>query len=164
MALQRLIFMRHAKSSWDDPLLDDHERPLNDRGRRDAPRIAEALHAKGWTPETICTSTAQRTLETAELLMRALPGPQTVIRVPDFYHASADTVLNWLCVQDEPNGTLLLLGHNPGWSSLVEVYGGGVQRMPTAACAVFARSDEGTHWWHPESWRLIDILRPKQFR
>ena len=162
MGVTHLLVMRHAKSSWDSPELDDHDRPLNARGRRDCPVMANALHARGFAPDTIWTSSAERTRETAERLMRALSGAQTVIRIPSFYHASADRVLDILAQSEEPDGKLMLLGHNPGWSHLVEALGGGVHRMPTAAVAVFKRKIEDEPIWSPMAWRLVDMLIPKE--
>ena len=162
MGVTHLLLMRHAKSSWNDPSLDDHDRPLNARGRRDCPIVANALHARGFAPDLIWASSAVRTRETAERMMRALPGAQTVVRVPEFYHASAGRVLDSLAQSDEPEGKLMLLGHNPGWSQLVELLGGGVHRMPTAAVAVFARKDADEPWWSASAWRLVDMMTPKE--
>ena len=156
--------MRHAKSSWDDPTLEDHDRPLNNRGRRDCETVASALHARGYPPSIIWASSAERTQETALRLMRALPGPQTVVNVPDFYHASPGRVLDVLAGEDEPEGRLMLLGHNPGWEGLVEVLSGEVRRMPTAAVAVLARKTPQEPYWSPSAWRLADYLTPKELR
>ena len=62
MTERRLILMRHAKSSWKQPGLTDHDRPLNGRGRQDAPAMADALVARGWLPDAVVSSTAARTL------------------------------------------------------------------------------------------------------
>ena len=64
--VRRLIVMRHAKSSWKDPNLDDHERPLNKRGRGDAPMVADAIFDRGWIPDLILVSSSKRTLQTLE--------------------------------------------------------------------------------------------------
>jgi len=70
--------MRHAKSSWADDQMSDHDRPLNDRGRRAATAMGEALTARGYAPDIIWSSDAKRTRETAMLLIRAIPGPQVI--------------------------------------------------------------------------------------
>jgi len=87
--------MRHAKSSWSDGQLTDHERPLNNRGRRAAAEIGSTLHARGYAPDIIWSSDAKRTRETAMLLIREIPGAQTVHYNSEFYHASVETVLKW---------------------------------------------------------------------
>ena len=163
MALSHLIFMRHAKSSWDNPQLDDHARPLDARGRAAADRMARELHARAMAPDLIWTSDARRTRETAERLMRALPGPQSVVRVPEFYGASARQVMHHLSEAAEPEGRLLLLGHNPGWQALVALYGGKARKMPTGAALVLKRQfDSGAVWWRPESWTGCLFLEPKR--
>ena len=64
--VRRLVIMRHAKSSWKDQKLDDHERPLNNRGRRDAPIVADAIFERGWIPDIILVSSSKRTIQTLE--------------------------------------------------------------------------------------------------
>ena len=65
---RRLIVMRHAKSSWKDTHLEDHDRPLNKRGLRDAPRISEELYSRGWIPDLILVSSSRRTMQTLEMM------------------------------------------------------------------------------------------------
>ena len=160
--LETLLLTRHAKSSWSDPALDDHERPLNARGRRACELLASALHARGHTPDRIWCSSAVRTRETATRLMRALPGPQTVEVVPDFYHASADKVLQHLAGAEEPDGALMLVGHNPGWQSLAEMFTGEVRRMPTGATLVLSRRTGDAAWWDTAAWSPADWLLPRE--
>ena len=71
---RRLIVMRHAESSWDSSMGSDHERTLNERGRKDAPRVGAALVQKGWIPELVLSSDAQRTSETFAGLSESFPG------------------------------------------------------------------------------------------
>lgn len=153
--------MRHAKSSWDDPTLDDHERPLNARGRDACEIMSSRLTAERLIPNTIWASSAVRTQETAMRMMRALPGPQTVVNVPGFYHASADQVLQILAGEPEPDGKLMLVGHNPGWSSLAEVMTGQILHMPTACILVMSRKDESAPYWSSSAWRAVGIFKPK---
>lgn len=157
--LSHLLFMRHAKSSWNDDSLSDHERPLNNRGRREADIIASTLTARGLAPDTIWASDAVRTQETAARLIRIIPGAQTIIKVPEFYHASAGHVLNQCTKAEAPNGRLMLLGHNPGWSELAQIFTNSPIDMPTAACLVFTRTSSAVKpWAAPQNWRLIDSL------
>jgi len=92
--LSHLLLMRHAKSSWSDGSLSDHERPLNKRGEKAAIAVGEALVARGYAPDIIWSSDATRTRQTAMRLIRAIPGAQTVNYNSDFYHASLQTGLN----------------------------------------------------------------------
>ena len=159
-----LMLMRHAKSSWKDDTLTDHERPLNKRGKREADIVAQTLVAKRLAPDVIWASDAARTQETAKRLIRIIPGAQTIIKVPEFYHASADSVMQFCARQEPPAGRLMLLGHNPGWTELVEHLFGLHVDMPTACCRIFkpSASKEGTSWISPYKWRHIDVLKAKE--
>ena len=161
--LSHLLLMRHAKSSWSDGSLSDHERPLNKRGERAALNIGEALVARGYLPDIIWSSDAVRTRQTATRLIRAIPGAQMVQYNPDFYHASLKTVLMICGKQIEPDGKLMLLGHNPGWAALHEYFTGQYHDYPTGACTVLSRTKyESGDWLDPKSWRLIDLILPRE--
>ncbi len=164
--LHTLVLMRHAKSSWKDPSLVDHERPLNARGERAAKLIAQVLVARGSAPDQIWASDSVRTTQTAKWLIRGIPGPQIIRYFPEFYHASADDVFEVCSKQEAPAGALMLLGHNPGWASLFEIYTGKMTSFPTAACCVLGRRAGGapnTPWYDPQNWRLKDFIKPKDF-
>ena len=112
-----LYLLRHAKSSWSDVTLADHERPLSPRGRRDAKRIADHLLEHGVTPELVLCSTSERTRETLELVRPAL-GAATVELEPELYSASAQTLLERLRAVPEAVPSVMLIGHNPGLEDL----------------------------------------------
>ena len=160
--LTRLLLMRHAKSSWSDGALSDHDRPLNDRGRRAATAVGAALTARGFAPELIWSSDAKRTRETAMHLIRAIPGAQTVNYNSQFYHASVEMVLR-VCGQEvEPTQPLMLLGHNPGWGNLHTYFTGQSHDYPTGACTVLTRkTNEVSDWLDPEAWRFTDLILPR---
>lgn len=103
-----LILMRHAKSAWDDPMLDDHDRPLNKRGRRSATALGDWMRHAGLTPDQILCSSARRTQETCERLGLGLPAPP----LPELYHASPAAMLDLL--QQARGHCVLMIGHNPG--------------------------------------------------
>ncbi|WP_424831538.1 SixA phosphatase family protein [Ruegeria sp.] len=104
-----LILTRHAKSSWDDPLLSDHDRPLNKRGRKSAPAIGHWLKENGWLPDEVISSTSTRTRETWDRMgLQAA----TISFTQDLYHASSDEMLAVLSTAT--GETVLMLGHNPG--------------------------------------------------
>lgn len=107
---RRLILMRHAKSSWDDPAQPDHARPLNARGRRSAAALGTWLRGKGHLPDTVLCSDAARTRETCARLGL---GVRPVKYLPALYHASTGVILDQLR-QGGAGGTVLLVGHNPG--------------------------------------------------
>jgi phosphohistidine phosphatase len=108
-----LILTRHAKSDWDDPMLDDHERPLNGRGRRSADAIGKWLNENGFRPDEVLCSTAVRTRETWERMAPALGGAEIALRLEQrLYHAGPQEILDVL--RGAAGKTVLVLGHNPG--------------------------------------------------
>ena len=111
MAL-RLILVRHAKSSWDDPFQDDHSRVLNKRGQRAAPAVAQWLANLGYLPAEVVSSTARRTVETWERMAPSFPEGTVMRRDPALYHASSDRMLAVL--RQCAASPVLMLGHNPG--------------------------------------------------
>ena len=148
----RLIVMRHAKSNCSDVSLDDHDRPLNKRGRRDAPRIAQELHDQEWIPDRIRVSSSKRTMETLEL-MEAITRNSTIDVEPSLYYSNISTLLQ--AVEEVEKGkTTMILSHNPGSEILVHQLSNRFEVMPTAAAALFEKQQEG--------WTLIDVLRPKE--
>ena len=160
--LTHLLIMRHAKSSWSEGRLSDHERPLNMRGEKSAEAMGAALHARGYAPNIIWSSDATRTRQTAMRLIRAIPGAQTVEYSADLYHASATQALSICGRQIEPDGRLMLLGHNPGWAELHHYFTGRNDDFPTAACTVLTRTDKGDgDWLTPKSWRMVDFILPR---
>lgn len=110
---RRLILTRHAKSAWDDPGLDDHDRPLNDRGRRSARALGDWMASRGYEPEEVLCSTARRTQETWEKVAGAPLEVRPIVRMErGLYHASAEKMLKLLQSATQP--TVMMLGHNPG--------------------------------------------------
>lgn len=127
--------MRHAKSSWRDAQLDDHDRPLSGRGRRAATYMAKLLEAEGLLPEFVLSSTAQRALETANFLVEAggYEGPVELTR--RLYLAEPSGYIDVFSEVPPGTETLLVVGHNPGISELVSELTGEYKEMPTAAVA-----------------------------
>ena len=160
--LTHLLIMRHAKSSWKDGSLSDHQRPLNGRGQRAAVAVGAALHARGYAPQAIWSSDSTRTRQTAMRLIRAIPGAQRVDYHASIYHASATEMLALAATQGEPAGAerLMWLGHNPGWAALHEHFTGRSHRFPTGACLVLERRNGGD-WLEPDAWRAVDLVLPR---
>ncbi|MAH98184.1 MAG: hypothetical protein CMA12_02385 [Euryarchaeota archaeon] len=151
---RRLIVMRHAKSSWKEPNLEDHARPLNKRGIKDAPRIAEELYSRGWIPHLILVSSSRRTMQTLEMMKNRFGDLPSEVR-PGIYHASLYDLLNEL--EDMvKNGTTMILGHNPGSELLINSLSGKWTRLPTASAALLVESDS--------TWELEDVIRPKDLQ
>lgn len=132
-----LLILRHAKSSWKFPELTDHDRPLNKRGRRDAPRIGTLMRQEGLIPDRVLCSTACRAKETWARVANALQaGPQetrSIDFLDEIYHASAGELLDVIRSTTGNAERTLLIGHNPGLEYLVTALTGEHVIMPTAA-------------------------------
>jgi phosphohistidine phosphatase len=134
---KRLALVRHAKSSWADPEVADHERPLNARGRRAATVVGHALREAGLEPDLVLCSSATRTRETLELL--ELPATTDVLIEDRLYGATASALLDRLRTVPAAVRSVMLLGHNPGVeelaATLVKDRRAAPERFPTAAVA-----------------------------
>ncbi len=113
--MKRLYLIRHAKSSWDDPRLPDFERPLNDRGKRDAPRTGRRLAQAGHRPDLMLSSPAKRAFGTAKRVARALGFRKgDIARDTRLYHADESQLLQVVQAQPDEATSIMLFGHNPG--------------------------------------------------
>jgi phosphohistidine phosphatase len=118
--MKTLTIVRHAKSSWKDLSLSDHDRPLNKRGKRDAPVMGARLADWGPPVDRIISSSAVRALATAEMVIQEMGLPWDEVQIDDgLYHASEDTMLELIQEQDDYIDGLMLFGHNPGMTYLV---------------------------------------------
>lgn len=158
---RRLILMRHAKSSWTSGAKDDHARPLNKRGRRDAPRIAAALFARDWWPDVVLSSDAERTLETWALM--APGGPEVRLSsCRSLYHGGIDEIKAAMADQAAAQ-TVLVLGHNPGWAAALTWLSDGDGLLTTANAALFTTA--AASWQEafagPGRLHRVGVLRPK---
>jgi len=129
-----LTLLRHAKSSWDDSSLADHERPLNRRGEADAPTMAKRIHAASIRPSLIISSPAVRAWTTAKVLAREITYPLEFLqREADLYLASVPTLLRVISEQDEGFNSILVVGHNPGLTDFANyLIPGLTENLPTA--------------------------------
>jgi phosphohistidine phosphatase len=134
-APHELHLLRHAKSSWDDPVLADHDRPLAPRGIRAAARVAGHLREHGISPSLVLCSTALRTRQTLAALLPALVG-ETELRLESrLYGASSGELLARLREVSDTVPAVMMIGHNPGLEDLVDALAGAdaPDRLPTAA-------------------------------
>jgi phosphohistidine phosphatase len=135
VAPHTLILLRHAKSDWSGRE-DDHDRPLAERGRRQAPDAGRWLAVNVGPLDLAVVSTATRARSTWELVTDQLDQPPRSRYDPDVYAASAGELLDVVRGLDEALGTVLLVGHNPGMEDLAEALTGEQVSMPTSALAV----------------------------
>ena len=134
--MKTLLVLRHAKSSWDDTALDDHERPLNTRGQRDAPRMGRLVRKHGLTPDLIISSDAVRACSTAEAVAETSRYAGEIRLEGRLYAAGAAGILTVLrTVTETTSGTVMIVGHNPGFEELIAQLTGEQHELPTAALA-----------------------------
>ena len=168
--MKRLLLLRHAKSSRDNPRLQDFDRPLAKRGREAAPEIGRHMRKAGWLPDLILCSTAKRTQETAELVLAELGGEAAAeVRFVDaLYLAAPEQMLKEIHAVDGKVGTLLVVAHNPGTAQLANHLAASGdkhaihrlrEKFPTAGLAVL-EVDAGS-WSKLERAKLIDFVTPK---
>jgi phosphohistidine phosphatase len=137
--MKTLFLVRHAKSSRDNPLLADRDRPLDDRGKTDAPRLGARLAQRGIRLDLLVSSPALRALTTAQLFADALGGERRDIVVDDrLYACTAQAVLAIIHAFDAKLERVMLFGHNPEFSDLAGRLSGKRINMPTCAVAEFS--------------------------
>jgi len=152
-----LIIVRHAKSSWRHPGLTDHDRPLNPRGLRDAPRMAARLAARPPAPDRIVTSSAVRAQTTARAfadLFGLDPGALEVRR--ELYGAGSEEVLETVRELDDRDGSVILVGHNPTFTEL----GNGLSaerigHLPTCGVVTFGLASKR---WARADWGRFELI------
>jgi phosphohistidine phosphatase len=165
--MKRLYLLRHAKSSWKDSTLPDHDRPLAGRGRRAAKAIARHLRERGIEPDLVLCSTARRARETLERIEPALA--TSVVRVEDdLYATSAGALLERLRSVPDAVGSVMVIGHNPGLQELAldlarpsptvrEL----ATKFPTAALATLAFQASSWQELDHGTADLVELVRPR---
>ena len=135
--MKNLLLIRHAKSSWDDPSLDDRDRPLNGRGKRDAPLMGALLKERGLSPDRIVSSPARRAFKTAKLIAAEIGFPVGEIGVDErIYLAEAKRLLDLIQGFHDDAAQIMLFGHNPGFTDLVNLLtDAGIGNVPTCGVA-----------------------------
>ena len=132
--MRELFILRHAKSSWDDPSLSDFDRPLNRRGKEDAPKMGERLAKMGIRPDLIVASPAKRAKKTAKIVAEKLGYDESkIVWERGIYEASPQTLLYLVCQLPESAKRVMIVGHNPGLTMLANVLGDvTIDNIPTA--------------------------------
>ncbi len=152
-----LVIVRHAAAEGGRPGLPDHERPLSERGRHDAPRMARRLAERGFRPGRILSSTAERARSTAAAFAAELGG--RVELLPELYGADPETLLEVAATSDADE--VLLVAHDPGVSALAYELSEEIGHLPTCAVATFtwdADDPDAMASTRPASWHL-DVPR-----
>ena len=167
----KLALLRHAKSSWDEPSLDDFDRPLNARGRQAAPVMGRMLAALKFSPDVVLCSPSKRTRETLAAIAPffATPGPRVIFN-DALYLASPSDLMSCISSAGITAARVLLIGHNPGLQTLAAQLAatgdaGQIARMtdkfPTAALAVFRFDDTSFAGISADRGHLDAFITPK---
>ena len=132
--MKTLTLVRHAKSSWKDTSLADRERPLNRRGQRDAPEMGRRIAKHGIRPSLIVSSPAMRAWTTAKIIAKEIGYPIEFLQREDgLYLGSVDDILDVIVAQDAGFNSLMLFGHNPGFTDFANYLVPGLtSNVPTA--------------------------------
>ena len=168
--MKKVILLRHAKSSWDDADLDDHDRPLNKRGRTASPVIGEWLTRKKHVPDLVLCSTATRARDTLKRLKLPKAASRPVEFIPKLYHASPETMLEILRRGDNAVDTVMLVGHQPGMGAMARLMSDhatarckrAFEHFPTAAAAVL---EIDVSRWKDVGYGManfIDFAKPRE--
>lgn len=151
--MKTLYIVRHAKSSWADPLQDDFDRPLNDRGKRDAPRMGKRLKEKNIFPDLMLSSPARRAYATAKRISKVLGYDKSKIKTADkLYHADEEKMLEVIRGVKDKHKSLMVFGHNPGLTDFVNAFQDGeldIDNVPTCGIVAFELDIDS---WSKASW------------
>ena len=161
--MKTLLLLRHAKSSWKDEGLDDHQRGLNKRGKRDAPRMGQLLRELDLVPDFVVTSSAKRARKTAEQVADAAGFCVETRITGDLYEASWEKILGVISQISDDFGRALLVGHNPGLEEFFEHFSGKYTPLPTAALVQLTIPI--THWkkFSPKTAvKIVQLWQPRE--
>lgn len=146
--MKLLFLLRHAKSSWDDPSLEDHARPLSNRGLKNIPKMVHRLNAWQWGPQLILTSSALRASETAGLFAQTLYSRPKLEAREELYTESAFELMDVIRSCTNVADRIMLVGHNPAITNLAQMLGLKADSIPTCGVVVFA--------FEVDCWSAID--------
>ncbi len=148
--MKKLFIVRHAKSSWDSPYLDDHDRPLNKRGKDNAPEMGRRLAKRNVLPDLMISSSAKRAFSTAKFIAKKISFPTNKIRKESlFYHGNIENIISFIQNVDDSVNILMIYGHNPGMTDLTNYLTGSmIYNIPT--CGITEVD------FYISSWNLVE--------
>ncbi len=163
--MKSLVLLRHAKSSWKNPDMDDFDRTLNDRGTYDAPRMAELMQAEKLKVDLILCSSAVRTRQTLALILLNYPFDGDVYFSKELYHSSKETIQSHLAKFAGKKKHVMIVGHNPGLEDFLSALIDSHIEMPTCALAHLAKADGSDFELSSggrNSLKLLNFWKPKE--
>jgi phosphohistidine phosphatase len=162
--MKTLLLLRHAKSSRNDPTLNDFDRPLNDRGKDDAKLMGLWLGRQQIVLDAVISSPAKRARQTAEIFLNAADVSLAASFDERIYEAGVKQLLTVVSEIDPSRNTVLLIGHNPGFEELAESLTGQPRPFATATIAVIELSVEEWRDVRPRSGKLRLLVTPKELK
>ncbi len=161
--VKTLLLMRHAKSSWKDTELSDIDRPLNKRGKRDAPFMGAVLKEKELVPQLVLSSTAVRARQTAELVAAACNFTGDVRYLDSFYLAEPSAYLRGLADVPDDLERVMVIGHNPGLEGLLQILSGRIEALPTSTIAFLSLPVSSWRDLHDDTeGELLELMIPRE--
>lgn len=169
--MKKIILLRHAKSSWSNSSLDDHDRPLNKRGKAAAPLIGAWLNRRHHCPDLVLCSSSKRTRDTVEKMREALPTLPEPVVDRTLYHASPEVMWTRLAGLPRNIESVMLVGHQPGLGSLACRLSDGRERhgcrrafdhFPTGAAAVLEVNISSWDDLADQAARFVDFGIPRE--
>jgi phosphohistidine phosphatase len=163
--MKHLYLIRHAKSSWSNPLLDDFDRPLNKRGENDAPFMANILLRQHISPNIILSSPAKRAKTTAEIFAHTLGYSKKIVWNKDLYLTSPKTLLNILHTIPHKYNTVFIFGHNPEFTEFANsISSKTIENIPTCGIVGFELNIKEWNELCKETSSLICFEFPKKHK
>ncbi len=163
--MKTCYLIRHAKSSWADPSLRDIDRPLNNRGLRDAPFMANLLKGKGIVADQLVSSPANRAFTTATYFAAAQGlSANDIEKKKEIYEAYPEELHNLILTFPDDWNAVFMFGHNPGFTSLANRYASEyIPNVPT--CGIVCLESEAKSWlkFNPSNTRMTAFYYPKQY-
>jgi phosphohistidine phosphatase len=160
--MKSVLILRHAKSSWKHPDVNDHDRPLNKRGKQDAPRMGELLQNEHLVPDFIISSTAKRASSTAKAVAKAAGYEGDITLNQSLYAAPPTAYIDVLRGLSNEYTRVLIVGHNPGLEQLVNMLSGEEHTMPTCSLVnVQLRINSWSEINYKTKGRLLGVWKPR---
>ncbi len=162
--MKKIVFIRHAKSSWADSTLEDFDRPLNERGKIDAPLMASKLKSQGVIPDLIVSSPAKRAKKTAKIFSKVMQLEHEILFDERIYEADEDTLLQVIHSFPQDKNIVFMFGHNPGFTWIVnQLCNVRIDNIPTCGFAIVACPVENWNEICMETNTLEYFDYPKNF-
>ena len=161
--MKKILVMRHAKSSWKDHNIPDHDRPLKNRGEKDAEKMGKLLKEKDLVPDLILSSTAERAKQTAKIVRNTCKCKKDIIYLKELYMAEPSNIMQAIIQHANDAKTIMVVGHNPGMEAFVQILTDKVETLPTASVAyLIAKITKWKDLAGKEKVTLKKFWRPKE--